>query len=100
VFSGDLEISSRNKSGPTIDLNIMTRRGQFSHSMRRIGGGRIKILHPGTILMFNSTANVATTAGNVTLERFDALIADPDDGALDVGQEADVLVIEVTAQQS
>ena len=99
AFSGDLEISSRNMGGPTIDLNIMTRRGQFSHQMRRIRLEEIEIVHSGTILVFNSAASVSYRQGTIALQRFDALLADPDDGPLRLTPEIDVLLIEVTALQ-
>jgi hypothetical protein len=96
-FSGDLQISSRNKGGPTIDLNIMTRRGQFEHRMRRIKGGLIAIASPATILVFNEAATISADDQTFALERFDALLADPQEGPLQVAPEADVLMIEITA---
>lgn len=98
-FSGDLQISSRNKAGPTIDLNIMTRRGRFEHRMRRIASGAIAIDSPGTILVFNEKASVGTGDRRIDIERFDAVIADPADGPLHVPPGTDVLVVELTATQ-
>jgi hypothetical protein len=100
AFSGDLEISSRNKSSPTIDLNIMTRRGQFRHRMQRISAEKLDIVHPGTILMFNEPASIAHRSGTTILERFDGVIADPADGPLRTNPgSTDILVIEITALQ-
>ena len=97
AFSGDLEISSRNKDGATIDLNIMTRRGQFSHRMQRIGSGPLDIITPGTILLFNAAASISHHGEVVALERFDAVVAEPADGILHIPTGADVLQIEVAA---
>jgi environmental stress-induced protein Ves len=96
-FSGDLEIASRNKGGPTIDLNIMTRRGRFEHRMQRIRGGAIDIAEPGTILVFNAGTIVYCGDRAIDIERFDTLVADPADGPLRVPPGTDMLLIEVTA---
>lgn len=97
AFSGDLQVSSRNRGGPTIDLNIMTRRGQFEHHMRRLDGTMpIVITTPGTILLFNGSASIASGAETITLERFDALIAEPADSPLVLTNAADMLMIEIT----
>lgn len=100
AFSGDLEISSRNKAGPTVDLNIMTRRGRFEHRMQRLGAGKLEIAQPGTILVFNSPASVSHENGTIALQRFDALIADPTDGPLRIEPDrTDVLLIEIAAAE-
>jgi len=85
AFSGDLEISSRNMQGPTIDLNIMTRRGQFEHRMCRVD--RSAAIGTGgslTLLLFNGPASVSFAGETVTIARFDALVLDPEDGLVDV----------------
>lgn len=100
AFSGDLEISSRNKAGPTIDLNIMTRRGQFEHRMTRIGGAAsIEIAKPRTILVFNAPASVSCREGTSRMGRFDALLATPEDGPLHIDTAGDAVIfrIEITA---
>jgi len=99
-FSGDLAITSRNRGGPTIDLNIMTRRGQFAHVMRRVGPGPIEIVHPGTILVFNSPAMLTGPAETIAIERFDAVIVDPNDGPVVLPDPCDALAIEITSVQS
>jgi environmental stress-induced protein Ves len=88
AFSGDLEISSRNKSGKTIDLNIMTRRGQFRHRMTRISGGPVQITQPGTILVFNGEALL----GGVSMQRFDAAIVEPEDSPVTIEANHDVAI--------
>lgn len=99
AFSGDLEISSRNKSGATIDLNIMTRRRQFRHEMRRVTRGTLEIKQSGSMLVFNGPASVSHRSGRIGLERFDALLADPADGTLAISadQATSIFLIEITA---
>ena len=100
AFSGDLVISSRNKAGPTIDLNIMTRRGQYRHRMRRIFAGQVEIVEPGTMLVFNGPASVTDNNGKISVERFDTVIADPADGPLTVAADpgTSMLLIEISAR--
>jgi environmental stress-induced protein Ves len=75
AFPGDWAIRSRNLGGPTIDLNIMTRRGRHTHRMQRLR------LAPGTTFtapgfgwaVFNAAATVLAEGCGLALERFDAL---------------------------
>lgn len=75
AFPGDWEISSRNLGGPTIDLNIMTRRGRCRHNVRRL------TLSPGEMLatagfgwaVFNMPATLVADGHVLTVERFDAI---------------------------
>lgn len=74
-FSGDLQISSRNHGGPTIDLNVMTRRGRCTHEMRRL------TLGPGETLtapgfgwaVFNAPTRIEADGRELSIDRFDAL---------------------------
>jgi len=101
AFSGDVEIASRNSGGKTIDLNIMTRRGQFRHAMRRIACSapvEIEIAHTRTILIFNGAAGITHRDGSLAIERFDAVLTEPGDGALNITPQAalDVFLVEIT----
>lgn len=99
AFSGDLEISSRNRGGETIDLNVMTRRGQFRHAMRRITAGSVDIRSPDTILVFNGSSSVSHRSGHSKLGRFDTLVANPGDGPLSIEADAgtSIFLIEIIA---
>lgn len=74
-FPGDWHISSRNLGGPTIDFNVMTRRGRCTHKV-----GQLK-LAPGEALaapdsvwwMFNSPARLETAGKIFDIERFEAI---------------------------
>ncbi len=78
-FSGDWEISSRNLGGPTVDLNIMTRRGRCTHEMRRLTLAPAETFPPsGTApgfgwVVFNSPANIEAAGQELAIERFDAI---------------------------
>ncbi|MBL0372476.1 HutD family protein [Rhizobium sp. KVB221] len=76
AFSGDLDISSRNKGGPTIDLNIMTRRGQFRHVMRRFCGEPIVSDDEDAVrlFVFNATTSMVIDGQAIVFDRFDALL--------------------------
>lgn len=40
-FSGDIEIASHNVDGPTVDFNVMTRRGSFTQRVTRLSAGEV-----------------------------------------------------------
>ncbi len=78
-FSGDWKISSRNLGGPTVDLNIMTRRGRCTHEMRRLTLAPAETFpHSGTATgfgwaVFNSPARIEADGQEFAIERFDAI---------------------------
>lgn len=85
-FSGDWEIASRNLGGPTVDLNIMTRRGRCTHEMRRMTLAPGETFPPsGTApgaasgaswAVFNSSAHIEAGGQDIAIERFDAIALD------------------------
>lgn len=90
AFPGDWKISSRNTGGPTIDLNIMTRRGRCTHHMRRL------TLGPGETFagpgfgwaVFNSPARIEADGEDLTIERFDAIALEAGDSFVNRAAEA------------
>lgn len=80
AFSGDCRISSRNRSGPTVDLNVMTRRGLFRHEMRRISDGRRFRSGGGAraLIVSNGFTAISGPGGRFELERFDAAVLEGD----------------------
>lgn len=78
-FSGDWEISSRNRSGPTVDLNIMTRRGRCTHEMWRLTLASGETFPPSGAapglggVVFNTLAHIEAGGQNLAVGRFDAL---------------------------
>ena len=85
-FPGEWAISSRNAGAPTIDLNVMTRRGRCRHEMRRLPlhGERHVRAEGVTLLVFDGDVRLGAASGGgdggQVLCRFDAVL-------LDVGEE-------------
>ncbi len=80
-FPGEWAISSRNLGGPTVDLNIMTRRGRVGHAMRRLTlDGRRRIHAEGTMLIVVcGECAVTGSVGTQALSRFDTALLDAGD---------------------
>ncbi|MDH6267442.1 environmental stress-induced protein Ves [Rhizobium sp. SG_E_25_P2] len=60
-FSGDLEISSRNHGGPTVDFNVMTRRGIFSHAVSLLSPGNVEAASLTFVLILEGGLDVGDT---------------------------------------
>jgi environmental stress-induced protein Ves len=62
AFSGDLDVRSELICGKTIDLNVMTRRGAFTHQMARLRCDSLSVatgLGETNVLVFTGPATVA-----------------------------------------
>lgn len=100
-FSGDWEISSRNLDGPTIDLNIMTRRGRCTHEMRRLTLAPAETFPPsGTQpgfgwVVFNSPANIEAAGQELAIERFDAIALEAGESVINRAAAAEILHISI-----
>ncbi|MGV1832421.1 HutD family protein [Agrobacterium vitis] len=102
AFSGDWAVSSRNLGSKTIDLNIMTRRSHFRHSMQR---GNLEALHGQvitttitTLAVFNSDATVIANGQTISLRRFDTLVFSPGDPLdLTLTGQCDLLTVTLDA---
>lgn len=79
-FPGEWVIASRNAGGPTIDLNVMTRRGRCAHEMRRLplDGERPFRAEGLALLVFDGDARL----GGEALRRFDTVMLDPGEEVL------------------
>lgn len=96
-FPGEWEISSRNPGGPTIDLNIMTRRGRCTHAMRRLA------LAPGESMtapgfgwaIFNTPATIETGGTEHSIGRFDAICLDAGEGFVNQAAAAEILFVAI-----
>ena len=84
-FPGEWTVSSRNLGGPTVDLNIMTRRGRVDHVMRRMAldGGRRIDAEDMTLVVVCMECAVTGSSGGEALSRFDTIL-------LDAGQSAEI----------
>jgi len=77
-FDGETPIQAFLTDGETTDLNVMSRRGYFTHSMERHA-----LLQPlsiiadaeETIVIFNGKVTVQTTNGSYIARPLDALVA-------------------------
>lgn len=100
-FSGDWEISSRNLGGPTVDLNIMTRRGRCAHEMRRLTLAPAETFPPsGTApgfgwVVFNSPANIEADGQELAIERFDAIALEAGESVINRAAAAEILHISI-----
>ena len=77
AFDGESEIEAHNVDGPTIDLNIMTRRGRFVHTIRRIRSdapATITGQQDVTILFFCGEAEISAAGTNTSAQKGDALL--------------------------
>ncbi|UJW84875.1 HutD/Ves family protein [Devosia sp. SL43] len=76
-FAGEAEVCATVTAGPTTDLNIMTRRGVFAHTMTRLLIDRptsLPILAPLTIIVFNGACRVTVGSVAEQMEILDALV--------------------------
>ncbi|OLP46595.1 HutD/Ves family protein [Rhizobium oryziradicis] len=76
AFAGEWAISSTNLGGPTIDLNIMTRRGRYQHSMRRHhGAGPLNVsAKTEMILVFETAAVVEASERAIDIPAFSSVM--------------------------
>ena len=97
-FPGDWEISSRNLGGPTIDLNIMTRRGRCTHEMRRLTlAGNETLIAPGFgWAVFNTPATIQAGGREHAIDRFDAICLDAGEGFTNRAEAAEILFVTIS----
>jgi environmental stress-induced protein Ves len=94
-FPGEWRISSRNLDGPTIDLNVMTRRGRCTHQMQRrnLGAGT-RFAAPTTgFAVFSRQSRIEAGGEAFQIERFDALSLDAADEIAGAAATADFVWI-------
>ena len=96
-FPGDAPVTATLRRGPITDLNVMTRRGRWTHTVERLPLTEGQVLPAaGVLLAFARTPiEIATRAGPVRLEVHDAVQVD--DQTLDMwpppGQLSDLVLI-------
>lgn len=77
AFSGEEQVHARVVAGETTDLNAMTRRGAFTHTMRRLQcGGRCSTtgVADETALVFGDETAVEAASTGFEAGRFDTLV--------------------------
>ncbi|WLS04691.1 HutD/Ves family protein [Shinella oryzae] len=80
-FPADAPTTARLTGGPITDLNVMTRRGHFSHTLSRHavnGSLRLPAASGTRLLMALDTLGVAAPDGLIGLQPLDALLLDGD----------------------
>jgi uncharacterized protein len=77
AFAGDIATSARLVAGDTTDLNVMTRRGRFSHRLQRIRAPAVCDFDGhdiAVVLSLNGSATLATARDTATLDHGDAAV--------------------------
>jgi uncharacterized protein len=77
AFAADRRCSARLVSGPILDLNMMTRRGRFTHRLERAGSGLSATgSYAAPTIVFCATGSATVTSGDerTTLSAHDAVI--------------------------
>ncbi|UPA25618.1 HutD/Ves family protein [Shinella oryzae] len=80
-FPADAPTMARLTGGPITDLNVMTRRGHFSHTLSRhavSGSLRLPAASGTRLLVALDTLGVATSVGLTGLQPLDTLLLDTD----------------------
>lgn len=101
TFPADAATQSTLLGGPVMDLNVMTRRGQFFHRIRRTvapGPHRMRSGMDTTLLLCHrGTVTVRTAANSATLASLDCAVLDGSavDADLSGGPEAEFYWIEI-----
>jgi environmental stress-induced protein Ves len=77
AFDGETDIDASNVDGPTIDLNVMTRRGHFVHAIKRIRSAApvtITGQQNVTMLFFCAETEISAPGINTAARMGDALL--------------------------
>lgn len=74
-FPGEWAIFGRNAAGPTIDLNVMTRRGRCAHAMRRVflAAGEAFAAPTGGLAVLGADAVLEAGAGRIAVAFLDTV---------------------------
>lgn len=98
-FPGEWPVAGRNLDGPTIDLNVMTRRGRYRHAMTRRTFQTPRNLQAAEFTLLVPTADVRVEIDGhwSKLDRFDTLELERDE-QVTVGtvRPVDIFVIAIS----
>ncbi|MGH6859831.1 MAG: HutD/Ves family protein [Phyllobacterium sp.] len=104
AFPGDVPTAARLVAGPATDLNVMTRRGRWTHAAERlsIGAEQSRALNTDLTLALccRGTARVDTADGTVLLATHDMLVIEASDALLEISLTgpAELLVVQLAQQ--
>ena len=101
AFPADAPTTARLTGGPITDLNVMTRRGVFRHTLVRHVADGSKVLPASSgerLLLALEPLGVSTAEGLVGLQPLDALVLDGSEkvDVLPVGASAAFYLVEIT----
>lgn len=101
AFPADAPTTARLTGGPITDLNVMTRRGAFRHSLTHHVAEEARALRESTgqrLLLALSPLGVSTTEGLIGLHPLDALLFDGAQKAevIPTGEKAAFYLVEIT----
>lgn len=96
-FAADAAASACLVQGPMIDLNVMTRRGHFAHTVRRTASPSPNEGAAFTLVFALSPCSVESLSEPV--ERFDAILCEPGDlpWATAIGEGCSFLQVDITS---
>ncbi|MDI6024920.1 HutD family protein [Corticibacterium sp. UT-5YL-CI-8] len=98
-FPGDTPTWARLTNGPIVDLNVMSRRGHFRHTVRRLTFSKAATIKAPAAITFIFAADICRVEGLVSpLQRFDCLVCNAGDNAVAVspsGPSGRLFVIEI-----
>lgn len=98
-FPGDAATDAVLTQGPITDLNVMTRRGRFSHRVKRVAAGEISLSGDAEVTMIVMTGEASFEG--TALGPLDAVLIDRQEeglrGTLSVAGDKPYFVIEIIA---
>jgi environmental stress-induced protein Ves len=102
-FVGDDATYGRLLSGPIRDLNVMTRRGRFTHRTRTMGSG-VTLLSEGVCAAFivglEAPLDISIENGLHSLQALDTLALDPTQELIQLSGAGRAILIEIVPELS
>ena len=95
-FPADMPTTARLKAGAVTDLNVMTRRGRFTHRVERRAGRLFELKAANTTLIAIGLGPLSPEGRDGVLQPLDALLLAPgEQGILRGAQETVLFVVEI-----
>ncbi len=102
TFAGESTTSATLVDGTIVDLNVMTRRDTFRHSVRRLScNGRLQLdVSASTVIVFCQRGELLIASNGTTgrLQPEDCAVVDGDTASIELSaaEPSDLIVIELT----
>lgn len=100
-FAGEVNVESRMIGGEVTDLNVMTRRGRFRHRLRTLEIDRPFEIAPPvngvTAIVAAGSVFIRNDEIEIQLQRNDAVLFDPTDGAVTLRPAYGLFLVEIEA---